>query len=284
MIEREPQGSRKDRPLLSVIVPGYNEDQTLGALLARLRDGPYPEKQVIVVDDGSTDTTQNILRAWAGQPGFLFLTHDRNQGKGAAIQTGLAFARGEFTIIQDADLEYEPSDFPRLIEQLRRGDTDVVYGSRYLNGCSNLPLTWSRFAVKCLNLLVRLLYGQRLTDEATCYKAFRTSLLRDLDLRATGFDFCPEVTAKVCRLGHHIVEVPISYRPRTRAEGKKITWRDAWSAIWTLLKYRFTPIPTPRPRRTSATDPRPITRGAAEGSRFSPGCQRPSGWPTGVHR
>jgi glycosyltransferase involved in cell wall biosynthesis len=230
-------------PLLTVIVPVFNEERTIDLVLRRLRDGPYPDKEVIVVDDGSTDATPQILQAWAGQPGFLILRHHHNQGKGAAIRTGLAQARGEIAIIQDADLEYDPADFPRLIEPIRRGESDVVYGSRYLRPGAALPTTRFRLAVSCLNFLVRLLYGQRLTDEATCYKAFRTSLLRRLNLQATGFEFCPEVTAKVCRLGYAIIEVPISYRPRTTAEGKKIGWRDGFRAVWTLLRYRLSARP-----------------------------------------
>lgn len=226
-------------PLLTVVVPVFNEERTVQTLLQRLADGPYPDKQVVVVDDGSTDATPLLLRAWAGRPGLLLLKHACNRGKGAAVRTGLAHARGQITIIQDADLEYDPTDFPLLVEIIRRGDSDVVYGSRYLGTTRPQPWTRFRLGVCCLNLLVRLLYGQRLTDEATCYKAFRTSLLRKLALRATGFELCPEITAKVCRLGHHIVEVPINYHPRTAAEGKKIGWRDAWTAAWTLLKLRF---------------------------------------------
>jgi glycosyltransferase involved in cell wall biosynthesis len=226
-------------PLLTVVVPVFNEERTVQTVLQRLAEGPYPDKQVVVVDDGSTDATPLLLRTWAGRPGLLLLRHECNRGKGAAVRTGLAHARGQITIIQDADLEYDPIDFPLLVEIIRRGESDVVYGSRYLSTAR--PQAWTRFrlGVCCLNLLVRLLYGQRLTDEATCYKAFRTSFLRKLALQSTGFELCPEMTAKVCRLGHHIVEVPINYHPRTAAEGKKIGWRDAWSAAWTLLKYRF---------------------------------------------
>ena len=230
---------RRYRASRAVIVPVYNEERTVDTLLRRLRDGPFPDKEVIVEDDGSRDATPAILEPWAGVPGFVFLRHDRNQGKGAAIRTGLAFARGEITIIQDADLEYAPADFPRLIELIRQGEAEVVYGTRYHGPCRAPPALRFRLAVRILNLLVRLLYGQRLTDEATCYKAFRTSLLRRWDVRATGFDFCPEVTAKVCRLGYPTVEVPISYRPRTAVEGKKIGWRDGVQAVWTLLKYRL---------------------------------------------
>ncbi len=226
-------------PLLTVIVPVFNEERTVDALLRRLCDGPYPDKEVIVVDDGSTDATPALLARWEGTPGIVLLRHQHNRGKGAAVRTGLAHAAGEITLIQDADLEYDPADIPLLVEAIRRGEGNVVYGSRYL--CPSRALGWTRFrlAVCLLNALVRLLYGQRLTDEATCYKAFRTALLRQLDLRATGFEFCPEVTAKVCRLGYPIVEVPIHYRPRGRAEGKKIRWRDAWVAVWVLVRYRF---------------------------------------------
>ncbi len=230
-------------PLLSVLVPVYNEERTVGELLRRLAAGPYPypHKEVIVVDDGSTDATPRILEGWAGRPGFILLRHPRNHGKGAAIRTGLACARGDITLIQDADLEYDPADFPRLVEPIRRREADVVYGSRYLAPAAGLPWTRFRLAVALLNLLVRLLYGKRLTDEATGYKAVRTALLRGLDLRATGFEFCPEVTAALCRSGYSIIEVPIGYHPRTKAEGKKIGWRDAAKAIWTLLKCRFSP-------------------------------------------
>src|SRR5262249_37199585 len=178
----------------------------------------------------------------AAEPGFVILRHARNRGKGAAVRTGLAQARGEITVIQDADLEYDPGDLPRVLESLRRGEGVVVYGSRYLRPCQPLASSKFRLAVSALNLLVRLLYGQRLTDEATCYKAFPTELLRGLDLTAERFELCAEVTAKLCRLGIPIREVPISYQPRTAAQGKKIGWRDVWPTLWTLLKWRFLPV------------------------------------------
>jgi dolichol-phosphate mannosyltransferase len=225
-------------PWLSVIVPIYNEERTTDALLRRLQDGPYPDKEVIVVDDGSRDATPALLERWAGEPGFVVLRHPYNRGKGAAVRTGLSRARGEVAIIQDADLEYDPAEFPRLIEVIRRGESAVVYGSRYARPDGALPWSKYRLAVCLLNGLVRLLYGRRLTDEATCYKAFRTDLLPRLRLRAERFEFCAELTAKLCRLGVPIVEVPISYRPRSLQEGKKIGWRDAWQTAWTLLKWR----------------------------------------------
>lgn len=240
-----------EAPLLSVIVPVYNEERTIDALLQRLRAAPYPYplKEVVVVDDGSRDGTPALLERWAGVPGFLLLRHAVNRGKGAAVRTGLAHARGAITIIQDADLEYDPADFPRLVEIIRRGAGDVVYGSRYAAGTGPLPWTRFRVAVALLNALVRLLYGQKLTDEATCYKACRTELLRRLDLQSERFELCAEVTAKLGRLRVPIVEVPVSYRPRSVQAGKKIGWRDAWPTVWTLLKWRFLPLPEGRAGR-----------------------------------
>jgi len=244
------------QPLLTVIVPVFNEEPTIERVLQRLLTAPYPDKEIIVADDGSDDGTAAILERWTGHPSLVVLRHAPNCGKGAAVRTALERARGAIAIIQDADLEYDPDDWPRLIEPIRRGEALVVYGSRYLRP-SNF-LTWSKFrlAVSLLNLLVRLLYGRRLSDEATCYKAMPTELLRALDLRAQRFELCAEITAKVCRLGLPILEVPISYRPRTSEEGKKIGWRDAWSTFWTLLQWRFLPLPrTLHVSTTGRTDP-----------------------------
>jgi glycosyltransferase involved in cell wall biosynthesis len=233
-----------NQPVLSVVVPVYNEERTVEALLSKLMLGPYPDKEVIIVDDGSQDATPRLLKRWADHPGVQVIHHERNLGKGAAVRTGLGCARGLITIIQDADLEYDPEDYPQLVERIRCGETDVVYGSRYLAAKQRLPWTKFRVAVWFLNTLVRLLYGQRITDEATCYKALRTSLLRDLNLQAIRFELCAEITAKVCRLGIPIVEIPISYHPRSQSDGKKIRWRDGWEAIWTLLKWRILPCKT----------------------------------------
>jgi len=237
--------------LLTVIVPVYNEAATINALLCRLQHGPYPDKQIVVVNDGSTDRTERILENWSRVHGVIVLNHPRNCGKGAAIRTALRLASSEITLIQDADLEYDPNDFPLLVEPIRSGECDVVYGSRYLNSGSSLPWNKYRIAVNGLNLLVGVLYGQCLTDEATCYKAFRTEVLRNLDLRAQRFEFCPEVTAKVLRTGRRIVEVPVRYTPRSIAEGKKIGWRDGWYAVWTLVAWRFRSFPGKRNTRSS---------------------------------
>jgi glycosyltransferase involved in cell wall biosynthesis len=215
------------------------------------------QKHIIVVDDGSSDQTSRILEAWQGHPQVQLVRHSQNRGKGAAIRTGLENARGRFTIIQDADLEYDPQDYSRLLEPLLTGKADVVYGSRYLRKNASFHPPWSlfRLGVVFLNLCVRIWYGVRLTDEATCYKVFPTSLLRSLDLRCERFEFCPEVTAKVCRLGLTIVEVPIHYCPRTVKAGKKIRWKDGLEALATLWRFRrwkpdnpLTPIPSP-PKR-----------------------------------
>ena len=230
--EREPSAE------LSVLMPVYNESATIDEILRRVIAAPY-RKQVIVVDDGSRDGTRDKLRAWDGRDGVEVHLHERNRGKGAAVRTALAFARAPYTIVQDADLEYDPSEYPRLIEPLRRGGWRVVYGSRYTNIANVLPWTKFRVGVHLLNGMVRLLYGARITDEATCYKAFDTALLQSLGLRCERFEFCPEVTAKVLKRRVAILEVPISFQYRTVQEGKKIGWKDGLEAAWTLLKFRF---------------------------------------------
>lgn len=228
--------SMASEPIISVIVPVYNEEATLNELLERLRRAPF-RKEIIVVDDGSRDKTLDIL---AEQPDIIAIRHERNQGKGAAIRTGIAHATGDIIIIQDADLEYDPNEIPRVVEPIVRGAAQVVYGNRFHRG---LPPSMP-FPNKVANLLlawmVRLLYRYPLHDEATCYKAFRTDLLKSIPLRCQRFEFCPEVTAKVLKRGIAIHEVPLeAYQPRTKRAGKKIRWTDGLEALWTLLKYRF---------------------------------------------
>ncbi len=223
-------------PLITVIVPVYNERETIRELLQRLREAPF-RKQVIVVDDCSNDGTSEIL---AQEPDILHLRLPQNVGKGAAIRHALPYAEGEITIIQDADLEYDPNEIPRVVEPIINGETEVAYGCRFTRG---LPREMP-FPNKVANLLlawaVRILFGYPLRDEATCYKAFRTELLRSMNLQCQRFEFCPEVTAKSLKRGHKIVEVPIeNYRPRTKKEGKKIRWTDGLEAIRTLIRYRF---------------------------------------------
>ena len=223
-------------PLLTVIVPAYNEQRTIADLLELVLAVPC-DKQVIVVDDCSTDGTAEVLAAWADR-GVQLVRHARNRGKGAAIRSGLAHARGRFTIIQDADLEYDPSDYLAVIQPLIDGRSQVVYGSRDLSVAGRAERDLFRHGVSLLNLGVRMLYGTRLTDEATCYKALPTSLLVAMELQCERFEFCPEVTAKICRMGLPILEVPITYRPRSSAEGKKIRYRDGLEALHTLWRWR----------------------------------------------
>jgi prepilin-type N-terminal cleavage/methylation domain-containing protein len=225
-------------PLLTVIVPVYNEARTVEELLRRVLAAPY-DKQITVVDDGSTDGTAAILQRWKRHAQVEVLTHPTNRGKGAAIRTGLQHARGRFTIIQDADLEYDPQDYPLLIEPLLRGEAGVVYGSRNLaKGPDRAPWSVYRCGVMLLNWCVRVLYGRRITDEATCYKAFPTEVLKAMDLKCERFEFCPEVTAKACRMGLAIREVPIHYRARGVKEGKKLRLQDGWAALKTLWRWR----------------------------------------------
>ncbi len=221
--------------MISVIIPVYNEKVTVPELIRRVGKIPF-EKEIIVVDDGSNDGTADILKEFSGR--VKVISHDQNKGKGAAIRTALREVRGNIVIIQDADLEYDPSDYGKLLEPILKGETDVVYGSRNLrdNPKSNLSFYLGGLF---LSKLANVLYGAHITDEATGYKVFRTEVLKSLNLRCNGFEFCPEVTAKVLRRGHKIKEIPISYQPRGFDQGKKICWLDGVKAIITLLKYRF---------------------------------------------
>ncbi|WLD13154.1 glycosyltransferase family 2 protein [Planctellipticum variicoloris] len=232
-----PQGPH--RGVLSVIVPAYNEDRTIDLILERILAVPLVG-QVVVVDDGSSDETAVCLAKWKDRPEVVVCQHPQNRGKGAAIRTGLSRADRDYVIIQDADLEYDPQDYPALLAPLLAGTVDVVYGSRYhavqTQGFRGRLIATGGIAV--INSLVRWLYGVRLTDEATCYKVFRRRDLDRMELVCDGFEFCPEVTAKAARMGLSIVEVPIHYSPRTVAEGKKIRLRDGWTAIKALWRWR----------------------------------------------
>ncbi|HEY8599492.1 MAG TPA: glycosyltransferase family 2 protein [Thermomicrobiales bacterium] len=227
-------------PILSVIIPCYNEQRTILAILERVQAVSIV-KEIIIVDDGSTDGTRELLAALvAGLPGVTVLFHEGNRGKGAAVATGLAHAGGRVVIIQDADLEYDPEEYGAVIAPILAGEAQVVYGSRNLqpNHYSYRLFYWGG---RLVTLVTNLLYGSRLTDEATCYKAFALPVIQGLHLESAGFEFCPEVTAKVLRRGYAIREVPISYHARPREEGKKIRASDGLRAIWTLLKYRLMP-------------------------------------------
>lgn len=242
-------------PVLTVIVPLYNEAATVRPLLERVLSSPI-EKQIVVIDDGSTDETLRIIermRLEHTSSRIDLLRHRKNRGKGAAIRTGLAAAQGEVILIQDGDLKYDPADYPRILEPILSGAADLIYGSRYRNPANPLPWTKYRLCVHMLNGLVRWLYGRRMTDEATCYKAFRADVIRRCDLRCERFEFCPEITAKICRMGIPIQEVPIRYQPRSRAEGKKIRFRDGLEAMATLVYWRFARF---RPLEPEAHRPR----------------------------
>ncbi len=224
---------------LSVIIPSFNEAATIGQLLERVLAVDMP-KEVIVIDDGSTDDTVGIVGRLEE---VRLLRHERNRGKGAAIRTGLAAATGDVAIIQDADLEYDPNDYHTVVQPIVEGRADVVYGNRWHAGAgvSYRRYLWGgRFLTRVTNVL----YNAGINDEPTCYKAFRMDVLRRIRLVCTGFEFCPEVTAKVRRLGYDILEVPISYEPRSFDEGKKIRWTDGALALLVLIKYRFWPLRT----------------------------------------
>ncbi len=220
---------------VSVIVPVYNEVAHVDELLAAIHASPV-KKEIIIVDDGSTDGTREKLQAMPAMDDVTIVFHEKNCGKGAAIRTALAYARGEYVLIQDSDLEYDPQDYPALLRPLEEGKANVVYGVR-----PDRPERGLRFflGAKLLTHLTNFLYGARIHDEATCYKAVRRSLLKRMQLECHRFEFCPEVTAKLCRMGEKIAEVPISYNPRSAVEGKKIRHSDGWLAIWTLIRYRF---------------------------------------------
>jgi dolichol-phosphate mannosyltransferase len=226
---------------VSIIIPVFNEFRTLGLVLERVCAARLPDgcsKEIVVVDDGSTDgTTQVLTETLRG--GIVVGHYSRvNAGKGAAIRAGIALAAGDILLIQDGDLEYDPSDYARVLEPIVRGDADVVYGSRFLGNPSGMAFM-NRVANWILTATANLLYNAAITDEATACKAFRASALRRVDLRCVRFEFCPEVTAKLRRLGYRIYERPISYNARGIAEGKKIRARDGFEALWTLVRCRF---------------------------------------------
>ena len=242
---------------ISIVIPVYNEQPTIERIIGVVR-AVNIHKEIIVVDDGSSDGTRElILEKYSAMPGLKLLFHEKNTGKGSAIRTGIAQATGDILIIQDADLEYDPQDFFPILKKFEDKKIDVVYGTRF-HGVSWLDFIkkWVQnrffgahheiksfhlfFGIQLLNLLANVLYDAKITDEATCYKAFRREVLKKIPLKCIGFEFCPEITAKVRKAGYKIHEVPISYHPRSAMEGKKLNWRHGIEAIWTLIKYRFT--------------------------------------------
>jgi glycosyltransferase involved in cell wall biosynthesis len=226
-------------PLLSVVIPCFNEAATILDLLERVRSAPVASKQIIVVDDGSTDGTRELLQGLRADD-LTVLMHERNRGKGAALATGFAAARGEICIVQDADLEYDPAEYPLVIGPIVQGKADVVFGSRFQGAAPHrVVYFWHRLGNGFLTLLSNMFTDLNLTDMETCYKAFRTEIIQAIRIREQRFGFEPEITAKLARRRCRIYEVGISYYGRTYDEGKKIGWRDGVRAIWCILKYNL---------------------------------------------
>jgi len=227
-------------PLLSIIVPVYNERATIGAVLERLLSIDLPiAREIIAVDDGSGDGTGAELDAAAARSPLVTALHlERNGGKGLALRTGLARTKGTIVAIQDADLELDPAQLAALVEPLLRNEADVVYGSRFMHGSSHVPFM-TRAGNRSLTMLTNALYGSSLTDMETCYKIMRGDLARSLPLTANRFDIEPEITVQLLKSGARIIELPVTFSPRSRAAGKKIRWRDGWHAVRLLVTHRF---------------------------------------------
>jgi len=223
---------------LSVVIPVFNEKSTLEKIVRQVQAVDV-NKEIILVDDGSTDGSRQILERMAGTPGIRVYYHDKNRGKGAAVRTAIEHVEGDAVLIQDADLEYDPRDYPLLLQPFLEGTSKVVYGSRFLGGPRRAMLFWHMIANKLLTLATNILYDTILSDMETCYKLFDAEVIRSIPLNARGFELEPEVTAKVLKRGYRIYEVPIRYAGREYHEGKKIKGSDAFKAMWALFKYRF---------------------------------------------
>lgn len=250
-----PVSLRGSRMKLSIIIPAYNEIETIAEIVRRVRAveltvaagyGPENgavvafEREIVLVDDGSTDGTREYLRAQEDEPDAIVIFHEQNQGKGAAVRTGLQRASGDVMLVQDADLEYDPRDYSALLQPIVEGRSQVVYGSRFRGGPTKAMFFWHMMGNRFLTLVTNVLYNTILSDMETCYKLFTREVAEQLDLKAPGWGFDPEITAQILKRGYRIYEVPISYTGREFEEGKKISWRDGLTVLWTLLKYRFT--------------------------------------------
>lgn len=227
---------------ITILIPIFNEVNTLRLILQKIDEVSFCdlEKEIILIDDYSTDGTRDILKELeqTSADKYKIYYHDKNMGKGASLRTGFGHVTGDIVIIQDADLEYNPSDYEPLIKLLVDGKADVVYGSRFLNEKSEFMLL-SKLANKFLTFVTNVLYGVKLTDMETCYKAFKTDFIKGIQVKANRFDFEPEITAKVLKKGAKLIELPVLYNAREYDEGKKITWKDGVHAVWTLVKFRF---------------------------------------------
>ena len=239
---------------LSIIIPVYNEIETIAEILRRVRAVPLTvpvgygaddgtvvefEREVVIVDDGSTDGTREHLRTLESEPDVIVVFHDCNQGKGAAVRTALRHASGDVMVIQDADLEYDPRDYPALLQPIVEGRSQAVYGSRFRGGPTRAMFFWHMVGNRFLTLVTNVLYDTILSDMETGYKVFTRQVAGQLDLKAPGWGFDPEITAQILKRGYRVYEVPISYTGREFEEGKKIGWRDGITVLWTLLKYRL---------------------------------------------
>lgn len=223
---------------ITVIIPAYNEIHTIQEIIRRV-EATQLASEIVIVDDGSIDGTRDLLAQLDGQGIVRVILHERNRGKGAAVTTGIRAATGEVLLIQDADLEYDPRDYPALLKPIQEGLADVVYGSRFLGGPRRPTMFWHMLANKLLTLMTNILYNNILTDMETGYKVFKSQVVKDITIHARRFDFEPEFTAKILKRKIRIFEVPITFNPRDYDEGKKIKIQDAFVAVWTLLKYRF---------------------------------------------
>ncbi len=223
---------------ISIIIPVFNEKNTIQEILNRVQKMNVAD-EIIIVDDGSSDGTRDILESYRHQQPFRVIFHEKNQGKGSAIRTGLKAVQGDVIIIQDADLEYDPREYPNLLKPIQEGVADVVYGSRFLGAPRRPILFWNMVANKILTLVTNILYNNILTDMETGYKVFRREVIEGIPLHAKRFEFEPEFTAKILKRKVRIFEVPIAFYPRDYSEGKKIKMKDAFEAMWALIKYRF---------------------------------------------
>ena len=223
---------------LSVVIPVYNEVHNIPEIIKRVQAQKLAN-EIIIVDDGSSDGTRDVLKELDGKKKVRVILHERNQGKGAAVVTGIKASKGDILLIQDADLEYDPRDYPQILRPIEEGLADVVYGSRFLGGARRVAMFWHMIANMLLTTMTNILYDTILTDMETGYKVFRRSVIEGMTIRAKRFDFEPEFTAKILKRHHRIFEVPITFNPRDYSQGKKIKLRDAFEAVWTLLKYRF---------------------------------------------